>query len=136
VAEPSLIDVANIMCQTVQESGWRLNSKRRYFSERVMLGVRLVVIQYKSHIVLESPFRWRVTLEYNFGGHTNDNIKVCLPFYGHPDEGGHEIFPCTFKRDYKPKVEVMVQKSYERDWVLLRMFSAQFAHHNEHLLET
>lgn len=134
---PSLIEAANIMCGIAEGQTWSRNTKGRMYVERTFLGVRIVVTHFKHHVTVESPFRWRITVEFQTYRtqeelDTSFRTKTVTVAYPYPGERYlTENISHRFPVGYKPRLDVMVQRSFQRDWVILRMYASQFARHNE-----
>lgn len=133
----SLIEIANVMCEIVKKTGYKRTTKNKLAAETTFLGVRLVVTEHNQSFSLESPFRWKIRLTYwrqKSATHCPPALyqKVVLPF---PYEDDDVRLTAIFPPNYQPEVEVMLPRSYQRDWIMLRMFAAQFAYHNADRLE-
>jgi hypothetical protein len=140
---PFLLDekeIGALMCGVAVDNVWRRGKRNFMICSRNMFGINLVFREKGTQIALSCP-NWRIGATVNVRGQSSGGVKVKVPtlhyglvkyVVGPSGRGTREkLPPATVIHDammWNPVLEIYTtQQRFERDWVLLRMFSGEWA---------
>lgn len=132
-------EVGALMCGVAVDNVWRRGKRNFMICSRSMFGINLTFREKGTAIALSCP-NWRIGATVNFRNQNTGGVLVKVPtlhvgmkYVVGPNGRGirEKLPPATAIREammWNPVVEIYTtQARFERDWVLLRMFSGEWA---------
>lgn len=127
-------EIAALMCAVANDNLWRRGKRSFMICSRNLYGINLTFREKGTQVALSCP-NWRVGATVNYRGQNEGGVLVKVPQMHTPYERVNRRNvrqpPVTMIRDaimWSPQLEIYTTQSrFERDWVLLRMFSGEWA---------